>query len=224
VLPAFITFTGVDTRSSIPDMMALADDYPVEFAVMFSPSRQGSARFPPLRVIRKVLSFRNNRFRLAAHLCDEYCDNLIRHGATGLEQAGVLNGFARVQINGTNPKASPKKIGAWAGSQGGMTAILQCTGPFPDDARVQWLFDTSQGTGTRPASWPAAPGAGQVGYAGGINPDNVAQVCKELGGLARSYWIDMASGVRDAHKRFDLEKCRQVCRAVYGKPGQPGPR
>jgi len=220
MLPTFITFTGVDTRSSVPELMALAADYPVEFAFMFSPARQGSARFPPLRFIAKVLAMRNNRFRLAAHLCDGYCDNLVEHNATGLEQAGVLNGFARVQVNSDNPKLSPKKIAAWAKSQGGMSAILLCSASFPAQEQVQWFFDTSKGTGTRPEHWPPAPGERLVGYAGGINPGNVAQVCRQIGRVAQNYWIDMASGVRDEQNRFDLDKCRQVCQAVYGKPGR----
>jgi hypothetical protein len=216
--PLFVTFTGAGARTSIPAMMQLAADYPVEFGIMLSPSRQGTGRFPPLAFVRKALSFRNNRFRLAAHLCDEYCDDLIRKGASGLEESNLLNGFCRVQINSDNPQASPKKIRGWAASQGGMTAILQCTGDFPGDDHVQWLFDPSQGTGTRPAAWPAASGKRMVGYAGGISPDNVAAVCKQLGRRARTYWIDMASGVRDEKKRFDLDKCRRVCAAVYGAP------
>jgi hypothetical protein len=217
-LPAFITFTGAGARTSIAGMMALAADYPVEFGLMLSPSRQGTGRFPPLPFVRKALSFRNNNFKLAAHLCDEYCENLIRKQATGLEESGLLNGFYRVQVNSDNPRASPKKIGAWAASQGGMIAILQCTDDFPVDDNVQWLFDPSSGSGTRPESWPAAPGSDAVGYAGGINPGNVGEVCRQLGRLARNYWIDMASGVRDDRGQFDLEKCRKVCKAVYGRP------
>ena len=217
MLPSFITFTGVDLQTSIPRMMALAADYPVEFAFLLSPSRQGTGRFPPREFIRHVLSYRSSRFKFAAHLIDEYSANLVETQATGLEASGDLEGFERVQVNSDSPELSPKKIRQWADAQG-MLPILQCADVFPDDPSVQWLFDPSKGTGRRPLSWPAAPGAGLVGYAGGIGPDNVADVVGQLEQVSQNYWIDMASGVRGPNNRFDLDKCRQVCVAVYGEP------
>ena len=217
MLPSFISFTGVDLQTSSPRMMALAADYPVEFAFLLSPSRQGTGRFPPREFIHHVLSYRNSRFKFAAHLIDEYSAKLVETQMTGLEASGDLKGFERVQINSDSPDLSPKKVRKWADTQG-IVPILQCTQAFPADQSVQWLFDPSKGTGTRPASWPAARGTRLVGYAGGIGPDNVAEVVGQIGQVARNYWIDMASGVRGADHRFDLGKCRQVCEAVYGPP------
>jgi phosphoribosylanthranilate isomerase len=80
---------------------------------------------------------------------------------------------------------------------------------FPDDDTVDWLFDRSGGL------WPPHPGGDRlVGYAGGIGPDNVADVLEQIGATG-PYWIDMESGVR-TDDRFDLGKCRRVCEAVYG--------
>jgi phosphoribosylanthranilate isomerase len=52
-----------------------------------------------------------------------------------------------------------------------------------------------------------------VGYAGGINPDNAAEVVSRI--QADRYWIDMETGVRTGDW-LDLDKCEAVCRAVYG--------
>lgn len=52
----------------------------------------------------------------------------------------------------------------------------------------------------------------------GLGPENVASVVASLSTEA-PYWIDMETGVRDSQGRFSIERCRQVCEAVYGPPG-----
>jgi phosphoribosylanthranilate isomerase len=95
--------------------------------------------------------------------------------------------------------------------------VLQCWDPFPNDLRVDWLFDVSFGTGQRPTSWPVLPVDGAFcGYSGGIGPANVAEILATVAAPAGAqYWIDMESGVR-TDGWFDLAKCEAVCRAVFG--------
>ena len=72
------------------------------------------------------------------------------------------------------------------------------------------LFDASAGRGVAPEGWPAPIPDHFCGYAGGINPGNVArhiELIKEAG--AEDTWIDMESGVR-TENRFDLDKVREV--------------
>ena len=96
-------------------------------------------------------------------------------------------------------------------------AILQCRGDFPDDSRVDWLFDKSGGRGAAPSAWPKARGGAFCGYAGGLNPDTIEgalpaiEACVPEG---QPYWIDMESGVR-SHGGFDLDKCELVLMQVY---------
>lgn len=79
-------------------------------------------------------------------------------------------------------------------------------------------FDASGGRGIAPASWPAPPAGPKVrvGYAGGLGPDNVAEV---IGVLKQSpgAWIDMETRIRNEQDAFDIGLCRQVCEAVYGR-------
>ena len=97
------------------------------------------------------------------------------------------------------------------------TALLQCQGLFPDDARLDWLFDVSFGTGIRPTHWPRANPAVLCGYSGGIGPDTVSAVVEAIAAPAGvPYWIDMESGIR-TNDRLDLDKCETVCRAVFGE-------
>lgn len=85
------------------------------------------------------------------------------------------------------------------------------------DCRVDWLFDTSFGKGSRPSAWPMLPIAGPFcGFSGGLNPDNVRDTIERIAAPPGAlYWIDMESGVR-TDGWLDVSKCEAVCRAVYG--------
>ncbi|MEY8802152.1 hypothetical protein AB9K35_17885 [Leisingera sp. XS_AS12] len=211
--PEFITFTGADDNTDIGDLLALAESHAVEFAILFSPSREGSARFPRQEWIEAV---QRSGLRLAAHICGGWARQIVEEGRSEID--GRLKGFARVQIN-TAKAVDPGRIHSWAKSAGRQSGqqiepILQCRGPFPDDPRVSWLYDPSGGRGISPASWPDIPGETvRFGYAGGLGPDNVAEVLAMLpeheGG-----WIDMESRVRNGCDEFDTGLCRAVCEVV----------
>jgi N-(5'phosphoribosyl)anthranilate (PRA) isomerase len=209
--PEFITFTGVDDETDPSELVQLADDYPVEFGLLFSPKHQGiRARYPSLATISWLTE--ELPLRWAAHLCgadarawlhDDHCNHDLR-------------AFQRVQINTADPLVQPSVVGKQAARRN-LRAILQSRSRFPQVESVDVLFDASGGRGVSPADWPQAVNATFCGYAGGLNPENVAQAVQIIGTRAARYWLDMESGVRDAHDRFSVAKCRAVCEAVYGK-------
>jgi phosphoribosylanthranilate isomerase len=66
-----------------------------------------------------------------------------------------------------------------------------------------------------PISAPAYASKVHLGFAGGINPDNVIDKMDEITSLpVGRFWIDMESGVR-TDDRFDLDKVEDVCKKVY---------
>jgi hypothetical protein len=210
--PEFITFTGVDDDTDPAGLVQLADDYPVEFGLLFSPKRQGlEPRYPKIETIEWLLS--ELPLRWAAHLCGADARSVIEVGHSQHDR--LLANFHRVQINTTDPKAQPSLIGNWAARRN-VRAILQCCGDFPRVASVDVLFDASGGRGIEAKVWPVAARTTFCGYAGGLKPENVAQAVQIIGQQGVRYWIDMESGVRDERDRFSLEKCRAVCEAVYG--------
>lgn len=216
--PAFITFTGVDEHTSLLGMETLARKYPVEWGVLFSPTRIGG-RYPPIEWVAKTFGSVCGPLALSAHLCGGHSRDLIKTGelSNSLLSALISAFFQRVQINTTDPDVNPARLLTWAR---GLKAapILQCRGPFPFESSAAWLFDASGGRGEEPEDWPHAPRetARMIGYAGGLNPDNVRAHVERISLVASNYWIDMESGVRDDNDRFDLDKCRRVCEAVYG--------
>jgi len=92
---------------------------------------------------------------------------------------------------------------------------------------VTMLLDESKGTGASRLSssssssdWPPPPPAEyEIGYAGGIGPDNVRDVLRQVSDAApgRSVWIDMESSLRSTKNGqdvFDLDKCYRVIEAA----------
>jgi len=212
--PKFITFTGADDHTSKRGMAELALEYPIEWGLLFSPQRQGSGRYPSMACITDLLA--NYRLDFAAHLCGGHSRDLIATGRTEVDP--LLKGRVnRVQVN-TSQTFNAMDLQRW-GQGIRADVIVQCRGPFPRDLAVRWLFDASGGRGIEPAAWPPAKSVMHEmrGYAGGLNPANVAAHVETIGRLAANYWIDMETGVRDENDRFDLAKCRAVCEAVYGR-------
>ena len=148
---------------------------------------------------------------MSAHLCGRYSDDIMADREF-LDVPADLSFFRRIQVNHAEPKTD--RIIYFRNGWGRMRCIAQTREAFPKDTSVDWLFDASGGRGIAPAVWPPHPGR-LVGYAGGINPDNVLAVLAAGVGAAGPYWIDMESGVR-TDDRFDLKKCLAVCEAVYG--------
>jgi hypothetical protein len=221
-LPDFITFTGLDARTDLDRAVALTRRYPIEWGVLFSPTRQGrDNRYPDdngtlSRIFWSPLArSEKNLGALAAHLCGEHS----RHVMSGLRPNPPppvdLWFCRRVQVNhaAPNPAAITKFRRGWGVPHG----IAQTTAmAFPQDTRVEWLFDRSGGRGAAPGEWPRHPGGNRrVGYAGGIGPDNVVAVLESIAADG-PYWIDMETGVR-TDNWLDLDKCEAVCRAVYGE-------
>ena len=209
--PQFITFTGVDEYTSIDGMIKIADRYPVEWGILFSPSRQGKdPRYPSVEVIEKVLA-RVHPSLLAAHLCGGHSRRVMKGKQP---QVPVdLRAFSRVQVNSHDP--DPEMISRFE-VEFGLDCIAQARGEaFPDDRSILWLFDQSGGRGEAPAKWPPHPHPHRlVGYAGGIGPHNVLDVIETIDAKA-PYWIDMESGVR-VDNVLDLGICSEICQKVFG--------
>ena len=220
--PEFITFTGIDEQTD-PTYLRDMARYPVEYGILFSPSKTGvDPRYPSYQSARR---FYGSGLRLAAHLCGDFA----QCARTPSELPDVLadelfDEISRVQFNVglTDPSAVIEpyvwRIVESLGND--VTPIVQWQADhFPSGLGTDYLFDASGGRGKRPDGWPApAPGSHRVGYAGGITPDNVLAILNEIADHHPQdvpYWIDMESGVRSAGL-FDPAKALRVLQAVYG--------
>jgi hypothetical protein len=209
--PDFVTFTGADDSTSYEDMLALSYDHPVEFAILFSKSREGAARYPTKSWIDGLAGM---DLSLAAHICGEWAAQVVENGVSDVDDR--LGLFDRIQVN-TASAFDLDLICAWKERLHKMHGrefriILQTRNTFPEDPRVEWLFDASGGRGIEPTSWPAPPENEDVrfGYAGGMGPDNVEDIITAINS-DEPYWIDMETRIRNAEDLFDIDMCRKVC-------------
>lgn len=207
--PVFITFTGLDARTDLQRAKALADAYKIEWGVLFSPERQGKDnRYPEVAFVQEAL-FAD--IDLSAHLCGGYSRSIM--GGEAPDLPIDIDLFDRAQVNHAAPVVNRilDVFPNW-----GPRFITQTRATrFPADDNVDWLFDPSGGRGKTPNEWPAHPGDNRlVGYAGGIGPENVQDILKQIDCDGR-YWIDMESRIR-TDDWLDLDKVEAVCRAVYG--------
>ncbi|MFA5670193.1 MAG: hypothetical protein WC967_13205 [Balneolaceae bacterium] len=87
-------------------------------------------------------------------------------------------------------------------------------------AGLDILCDTSGGKGTFPSSFPKHPEhdtVRNIGYAGGINPDNVEKFISKIDcDETAVFYIDMETGVR-TDGWFDLNKVESICEKVFTK-------
>ncbi len=215
IRPVHITFTGLDASALAPDVLALSREYPIEWGILFHPTRQGSGRFPAIDEIEPFLA---RDLRLSAHLCGGYARDVVEGAGAPIAIGTQLHRFVRIQVNTAQRGVRPAVVAEFARSFGAR-GILQCRGfeRFPEDPTVDWLFDRSGGQGRLADRWPvpSAPGT-FVGYSGGLGPDTIEAA---LVAIARShpghipFWIDMESAIR-TNEKFDLAKCRRVCEIV----------
>jgi len=211
--PAFIAFTGVDCPTLLPGMQQLSRHFPIEWGVLVDDAKD-DLLFADPDIRAKLLEAPGLHY--AAHVCGEQAGLIANDPARATIN---LAGFQRMQVNHGFSGSSPEQIdnSVRYGRSQTIRTMLQTLDRFPDDARLDWLYDTSFGTGKTPDSWPVLSATGPFcGFSGGIRADNAAAVVAAIAAAeGTQYWIDMESGVR-TEGRFDLAKCEAVCRAVFG--------
>ena len=149
--PAFISFTGADNSALIPEMQRLSRAYPVEWGILVDEEQATGSLFPTPEDLSQIL--RTNDLRLAAHVCGKEAKLI----ANDPDRVSVeLTGFQRVQVNHSFEGSSQDQVENTVrfGRQRGIRTMLQCQGAFPNDHRLDWLFDTSFGLGKPAESWP----------------------------------------------------------------------
>lgn len=220
-----ITFTGIDAKTDIKALQEIQKEYPIaEFGVLTSYHwYENGNRYPEIRTLKPALQYLGTN--LALHVCGSAasdaafgCFDDIHHMTYGM-----LPYFNRIQLNIANRTDNPRKV---FGSYYHQEVIIQQRDADnlnlfylslenwePSRGTVSVLLDASGGQGID-TPIKVLPNAGKpfkVGYAGGFNPENVADKLHYLltNDEVGDFWIDMESGVR-TDDWFDLDKVRRV--------------
>jgi len=234
-----ITFTGIDAKTDIQDLIEIQREFPIaEFGVLTSYhwNENGNRYLNP--AFLSNLYAGNGKLNLALHVCGSAAHDAAEGIWHYIDEHlfGSLKLFKRVQLNVSNRKDNPEYL--WIPPYVGQELIVQqrdadnlalynntCDIWQGGDSRVSVLLDASGGQGID-TPLKVLPSRGKVGYAGGFNPDNVAEKLSFLLQNVRmgEFWIDMESGVR-TEDWFDTDKVRRVlaiCKEVTRNLGMEG--
>lgn len=217
-----VTITGADDQVMHEDLVKLSKEFPfVEWGILFSISREGTARYPTLPWIEKFLPLKQeNDLQISVHLCGQASYGAYIAGYT--QDINPFIGIAdRIQINGFRAN----RAGGLLKLPDSFEYILQVpsadkleeTAKFTTNLlKASALFDPSGGKGLPATEWPKPPPNLKIGYAGGINIHNIDSVLDILSDRDYDFWIDMESGVR-TDDRFDLDIVHQILNKIQSR-------
>ena len=219
-----ITFTGIDWKTDISELYEIQKQYPyVEWGVLVSKNwkTNGNRYFNP-----NFLDSLDETLNLSAHLCGSVASEAVNGNLKPFidwaDGYGYI--FRRCQLNVSTNKNNPEKF-EYKGDIADYfeEVILQQKGAngcelFMNSDMSKYvsvLLDASGGNGIDTdielLNVPA-----KIGYAGGINPDNVADKLSYIVKNCKTpYWIDMESGVR-TNDWFDLDKVKKILEICDG--------
>lgn len=213
--PLYITFTGVDDRTNLNNILLISDLYKkkVEWGILVSLTNKDS-RYPSIQGMAEIVSFMiNKNLPYAIHLCGRAARENAWENDYVLETA--LMNATTIQINGNPPAQFSYRINHNFVKP---KVVLQTKTGF-DHNLYHELYDCSGGKGIVPDHIPELPNDRElVGYAGGIGPDTVEDYIKKINaneGKA-NYWLDMESSLRK-DGWFDIQAVAEVLKTVYGR-------
>lgn len=230
-----LSITGADNLVPVSELKQMIQTYPsLELAVLYFPEKENQARNPGVE-------WRNEFFanipkeNTAIHLCgkdvfDTILSSDFEHSAVFHE----LKKTERIQININARKdifshEDIQKIYTVLLNHG-FTLILQYHERSKDWIlpyitpkhleNVHILLDASLGKGVTPDTFEIPEALKNlhypIGFAGGLNPDNIGKVYAQIKPLnLPRYWLDLESGAR-TDNLFDINKAYNLNKTVFG--------
>jgi len=218
-----VTITGADDKISHIDLLKLSIKYLfVEWAILFSTSRQGQERYPSEDWI---MNLNNYDISLSAHFCGWFSNEVLEKSNIDLLK-NLSPIFKRIQLNYNfkrsknwniipvieYAKQNPDRSIIFQYNHNNADALTELIkGDIPEN--IHFLYDASGGNGLYNDSlfYNKPISDYYTGYAGGINCENVEDVCKMIieNNTNLNCWIDLESGVR-TNNNFDLTKVESI--------------
>ena len=247
-----VTITGADDLTSLDELLEISAEYSfVEWGVLVSAANAKTMRYPSRNWMSRLASKLDASINVSIHVQGRWLRELLLGNKDELlDGCGHLAWQAqRVQFNFhggtvdwnetaflialmTFPLSGREKqfIFQLDNCQG--SAILERVSRYAHGLNLVPFHDTSHGAGILPETWPDADKSLlalkrdlQVGYAGGLGPENLAEQIPLIAKAAGStkFWIDMETKVRSPDPLvgsfFDLDKVRaalEICKPFIG--------
>lgn len=230
-----VTFTGIDLWTDLQRLASISQQYPyVEFGLLVSKDWQEKGpRFPHPDIIWSLARIWSAQpFHLSLHLCGELSIAVAKGNYSSLDAlipSNLFNIFERVQLNlDSKPLFDVLRLISMPDKE----VIVQVrtaklckeflAGGHPDG--LSYLIDFSGGRGIDSPIEVVDVSGVHVGYAGGIDPENVSEKLRTLLSYPSDgeFWIDMETHVRDENDVFSLDKVEHIlqsCDAVLRETG-----
>ena len=224
-----ITFTGISPETNLMELKKIQDVFPiVEWGVLVSRNwRENGARYYDPEYIERL---RGIELNLSCHACGYVARQVIRGNWEPIQSIthGLVGIFKRCQVNVSSdePSEETEFVRPLIGLdeliiQQKSAERMEIYNSIVNHNRVSVLIDASGGQGIDTPLIPFGEHGSKVGYAGGMNPDNIGDKLhflmesEEVG----DFWIDMETGVR-TDDRFDtgkVFKVLEVCERVMNE-------
>lgn len=229
-----VTITGVDNTVEMSFIDEMTSSYSsVEWGVLLTNgTRKGGPRYPDDAWLAELTTTFKGKYdqNFAAHFCGDLCDELIGESGESYKSGVLVEHsepyfFSRVQLNSfPDGKWMPWHVNSLAASLAKVEIIVPLTSDHalflarhPFHESVTFLYDDSRGRGIRPDEWPPITHVNDrvIGFAGGINPNNIREVLDEFStqDVDGWFWLDMETGVR-TDDRFDYTKVEEILRVA----------
>ena len=206
-----VTICGADNHTKISELGYLTLKFPfVEWGIVSMKDRV-SPGYPDYDWI---VNFLEAGLPSSCHLCGEWVKDINEGFWSVFAYHLRFTGFYRFQINFAGGPINTLVLLSLSSIKIKQQVILQ----LPDfenpvfkfginqNLNIAGFYDVSHGKGKTQENWPKAPEKAYCGYAGGLNPMNLAENLQDISQVAQApSWIDVQTGVRTNNK-FDLDK------------------
>ena len=208
-----VAICGADDQIPLSDLQVLYKEFPfMEWGLMLY-KFSGGEGYP---TYGKIVELLESGMPCCAHLCSKWVEEINWCGSwTVLSVFPRLYEVRRFQINFAGKEIETNNvIRSINSTRLKHQIILQVSSfdhPVLNDApaNVAAFFDASHGKGKLPEQWPKARENRYCGYAGGLNPDNLAENLEKISQVANTpAWVDVQSGVM-TNRRLDLDKAHK---------------
>ena len=202
-----ITLTGADERTPIPELQRLVKEYPsLEIGMLYTAKPEGRNRYPSWDWLVDTSAALAGR--CALHVCGRIARIELIQG----QLCGVTQYASRIQINGLLDNGELHEACETFRRHVVITQdkadnrYLRLTRNVNNHAL---LVDGSGGRGIAPSEWVRPNTWKDIGFAGGMGPDNLAEELPKIAAVATgNWWIDMENNLR-TDDWFDLDKARK---------------
>ena len=209
-----LTFTGVDDRTDLSELAACCRSTGIEYAVLAGTSTGRHPRFPQVTRIRAFEAACSDAgIACAIHLCGRHAR--AANAGEHEELTELCRGFGRIQVNSPTAGDYNRENLEQLQEHVGVPVIVQHRQPFTDSKpfagrKLSYLFDKSGGRGVAGFEYWSRPWPGiACGYAGGLNPENIAAAITHARSFNQNVWLDMETGIR-TEDRFDVQKVQRI--------------